>query len=86
MKIVRLVHRVKLFSLLYHIFPFVALHKEESAWYHNEEENHFSGKRGRVVEGSSLENCSTGNGTEGSNPSASAVAVYYVKTSSPFCG
>jgi hypothetical protein len=26
----------------------------------------------RVVEGSSLENCRTGNGTEGSNPSLSA--------------
>lgn len=32
----------------------------------------YTRKRGRVVEGNSLENCHTRNGIEGSNPSASA--------------
>gem|GEM_PF-6707200 len=38
----------------------------------NTDKNISNWKRGRVVEGSSLENCSTGNGTRGSNPLASA--------------
>lgn len=36
-------------------------------------------KRGRVVEGNSLENCHTRNGIEGSNPSASAKKLKIVQ-------
>jgi hypothetical protein len=39
-----------------------------------------------VVEGSSLENCRTGNCTEGSNPSLSAISFKYLMPNRSFIG